>query len=231
MDTNLTNRITMQKTTAAYMDANTAIWSPMAPMQTAMETYKQNLSAIDDAAQKQQTPSGATEDKAAARDDLEDVAFLMCEALGALAHAAGDHDLIALTDVTQSTFSRAADDELSSLAATILSAADTRKTELATLQMTQANIDELDQALQRFNASKTNPRMKIGERSARGESLEALVRDNQEFLRKQIDRLVNLFSRTHPDFVAGYRKARVIVDRAATHASSKPKDDTPPAPQ
>ena len=90
----------------------------------------------------------------------------------------------------------------------------------------------MDQALQRFNASKTNPRMTIAERSARGESLEALVRDNQEFLRKQIDRLVNLFSRTHPDFVAGYRKARVIVDRAATHAAPKaPGDTTPPAAQ
>jgi len=58
------------------------------------------------------------------------------------------------------------------------------------------------------------------------------VRDNQEFLRKQIDRLVNLFGRTHPDFVAGYRKARVIVDRAATHTVSKTAGDTtPPAAQ
>ena len=232
MDTNLTNRITMQKTVAAYLDTNTAIWSSMAPLQTAVQQYKQNLVAIDEAAQKQQTPSGATEDKAAARDALEDVAFLMCEALGAMAHAADDHDLIALTNATQSTFSRASDDELSNLAASLLSAANAHKTELTTFQVTQANIDELDQALQRFNASKTNPRMTIAERSARGESLEALVRDNQEFLRKQIDRLVNLFSRTHPDFVAGYRKARVIVDRAATHAAPKaPGDTTPPAAQ
>jgi hypothetical protein len=222
----------MQKTVAAYLDINTAIWSPMAPMQTAVQQYKQSLVAIDDAAQKQQTPSGATEDKAAARDALEDVAFLICEALGAMAHASGDHDLIALTNVTQSTFVRATDDELSNLAASLLSAANAHKTELTTFQVTQANIDELEQALQSFNASKSNPRMTIAERSVRGESLEALVRDNQEFLRKQIDRLVNLFSRTHPDFVAGYRKARVIVDRAATHASPKPTDHlTPPAVQ
>lgn len=230
MDTNLANRITMLKTTGAYLDANGTVWNSMAPMQAAVQTYKQKLVAIDDGTRKQQTPSGATEEKAAARDALEDVAFLMCEAIGAMAHVSGDHDLLALSNATQSTFRRASDDELSNLAAGILSAASAHKSELAAFEVTQANIDELDQALQRFNASKSNPRMAIAERSARGDSLEAQVRDAQDFLRNQIDRLVNLFRRSNPEFVAGYRNARVIVDRAATHSTAKPAASVKPPP-
>ena len=229
MDTNFANRITMLKTTGAYLDANSTIWNLMAPMQAAVQTYKPKLVSIDDATRKQQTPSGATEEKAAARDALEDVAFLMCEAIGAMAHVSGDHDLLALSNATQSTFRRAADDELSNLAANILTAANAHKSELATFQVTQANIDELDQALQTFNTSKSNPRMAIAERSARGDSLEEQVRDAQEFLRNQIDRLVNLFRRSNPEFVAGYRNARLIIDRAATHSTAKPAGSTTPS--
>ena len=38
-------------------------------------------------------------------------------------------------------------------------------------------------------------------------------------LTSRIDRLVNLFVRTHPTFVSGYRSVRVIVDRAATRTT------------
>lgn len=48
-------------------------------------------------------------------------------------------------------------------------------------------------------------------------------------LRERIDRMVNLFGRTHPDFVAGYDSARVIVDQAASHAAPKAHVSTPPA--
>src|SRR6185369_13046706 len=45
--------------------------------------------------------------------------------------------------------------------------------------------------------------------------------------RNRIDPMVNLFRRSESKFVAAYRSARVVVDRPATHAPSKPP--TPPA--
>jgi hypothetical protein len=55
------------------------------------------------------------------------------------------------------------------------------------------------------------------------------LRDTNDLLRNQLDRLVNLFRRSNPDFVAAYRGARVIVDRAATHEVAKPKVGPTPA--
>jgi len=110
----------------------------------------------------------------------------------------------------------------------VLSEANARKTDLATLHVTQANLDELDHALKTFNTTKASPRTATAERMAQTESLPGLIRDASGILRNQIDRLVNLFRRSNADFVAGYRGARVIVDRAASHAT-KPAASSPPS--
>jgi hypothetical protein len=86
------------------------------------------------------------------------------------------------------------------------------------LGLTQANLDELEQALREFNASKNEPRLATTERATQTETLPGLIRDASVMLRQEIDRLVNLFGRSHPNFVTGYRAARVIIDRTATHA-------------
>jgi len=225
-----TNRVTMYKTTIAVLDENNAIWNPMAPFADAVTRLKNKVSAIDTAAQKQETPTGATLDKAGARDALEDVLFLACEALRVLAHTSNDHDLLALTDITRSGIDKLDVEGLSNRATLVLAQANARKTELATLQVTQANIDELSQALQDYNEVKAGPRQATVERMVQTESLSTLTREVNGILRNEIDPMVNLFSRTHPLFVSNYRAARVIIDRAATRSAAKAAaPGTPPA--
>lgn len=228
METEQTNRITMFKTVDAYLDSHNSVWSGMAAMAAADQQLKNKIGAIDIAAQKQETPTtGATRDKAAARDALEDVLFLTCEALAVLGHTADDHDLLALTALSPSNLGRLDDEELSNRATNVLAKANSRKTDLAAFNVTQANLDEFDQALQDFKAAKAKPRTATAERAAQTESLPSLIRDTSGILRNEIDRLVNLFRRTNPDFVAGYRTARAIVDRAASHKGTTPSG-TPP---
>jgi hypothetical protein len=221
MNTNQTNRTTMFKTVSAYLDGNIAVWRGMAPLAAAVLEFKDKIAEIDAAAQKQETPQGATEDKEEAREALDDVLFLTCEALGVLGHTGSDHDLSAVASVTPSELSRMTEDELSRRAESVLAAANTRKTELEPLQVTQANLDELNQSLQDFNTSKTNPRKAAVDRRTQTQSLTNLIREASTILRERIDRMVNLFGRTNPDFVSGYEGARVIVDRAASHAGPK----------
>lgn len=217
MEVKLTNRVTMIKTTGAYMAEKNAVWNTMTPLQAAMTELDAKIVEIDTAAQQHETPDGATVDKAEARDALEDVTFLACEALSVLAHDAGDNDLAALTRVTRTTLDRMSAEELSNRAAAVLAQANTHKTELAPLQVTQANLDELNGALTKFNATKAGPRTATADRAVLTESLPRLVREATDILRNKVDPMVNLFSRSNPDFVAGYENARVIIDRAATH--------------
>ena len=229
MTNDQTNRVTMFKTTIGVLDENNSIWSTMIPFADAVTRLKSKVSAIDTAAQKQETPTGATQYKAGARDALEDVLFLMCEALGVLAHTSRDQDLLALTDITRNGIDKLDVEALSHRATTVLAQANAHKTELATLQVTQANIDELSQALQAYNETKSGPRQATAARMVQTEALETLVREANEILRNEIDRMVSLFSRTHPQFVSNYQAARVIVDRAASHATARAATPTTPS--
>ena len=228
MNTELTNRVTMLKTVSAYMEEKKTVWNTMAPLQTAMTDFDAEVAQIDTAAQMHETPNGATVDKADARDTLEDVTFLACEALSVIAQTAGDNDLAALTRVTRTTLDRMSAEELSNRATSVLAKANAHKTELQPLQVTQANIDELNDALTEFNAAKAGPRTATAARAALTEALPKRVKAATDILRNRVDPMVNLFTRSNPDFVAGYENARAIVDRAATHkAKAAAAPETP----
>lgn len=231
MNNKHTNRVAMIRTTREYLVQTNSIWNSMTPFAAAFAELTTKLSDIDGAARKQETPSGATADKAAARDQLEEVTFLACSALCVLAHNANDNGLLALCDLSRSALGEMDEQTLSNRAANVLVAANARKTELATLQVTQANLDEFTGALAEFNEAKTGPREATATRKVQTESLRRLIQEAIDILRNKIDRMVELFGRTHPDFVAGYENARVIVDRAATHATAKAAGGqvTPPA--
>lgn len=229
MDRRQTNRITMSKTTALNLRDFQSVWSGMPLFVDAVQRLNDLIDSVDDAAQSQEIPiTGAAVDKASARDALEDVLFLVCEALGILGHRGHDSDLVALVALTPATLHRLGDEELSNRAATILDRANARKTELATLQVTQANMDELTQALADFNTSKQKPREAVAVRSAETGVIPGLIRQISDLLRNEIDPMVNLLRRTDSRFVRAYRGARVIVDRAATHASPTPPTPPPP---
>jgi hypothetical protein len=230
MTNDQTNRVTMYKTTIGVLDDNNAIWNTMTPFADAVTRFKNKVSAIDTAAQKQETPTGATQGKAGARDALEDVLFLMCEALGVLAHTSNDQDLLALTDITRSGIDKLDVEALSNRATLVLAQANARKTDLAILQVTQANIDEMSQALQDYNEAKAGPRQATTARMVQTESLSTLIREANDILRNEIDRMTNLFGRTHPQFVSNYQAARVIIDRAATRTTTKPAQPVAPPP-
>ena len=222
MDTRETNKVTMHKTVDAFLDKSNSIWNDMAPFVNATQRLKANLAAIDAAVQKQEAPSGAGAGKAAAREALEDAAFLMAQALSVLGHTSSDHELKARVALSRSDFDHLGDEELSHRANIILDEVNARKTELAAFNITQARIDDFSQALQAFNNAKTLPRTTVAARAAKTQSIPVLLRDNDSILRNELDPLVNLFQPTHPEFVAGYRAARVIVDRAASHATATP---------
>ena len=231
MDQVQTNRITMFKTVAAVLAQHNSVWNSMAPMVSAVQQFKDQIGAIDEMALKQETPTtGAADEKAAAREALRGDLFLTCEALSVLAHTSNDHNLLALADVTPTDLRKLGDEELSRRAISVLAKANTMKTELAPLMVTQANLDELDQALQAFQLTKETPRTVVANRVAQTTSLPSLINDANNILRNHIDRLVNLVGRSNSEFVAGYRSARVIIDRKASH-STPPNPNSPATPK
>jgi len=107
MNQTQTNRGTMFKTTVAVLKDNQPVWSGTALFVTAVQDFINVITAIDQSAQTQETPTiGAAVDKHSARESLEDVLFLTCQALGVIGHNAADNDLVALVDLTPSSVHR-----------------------------------------------------------------------------------------------------------------------------
>ena len=223
-----TNRVTMYKTVAVVLDENNEVWNGMPLFAEAVQQFKDKLQAIDATAERQETSMhGAAGERTEARETLEDVLFLTCEALGVLADMSGDHELEDLADLRPSKISQLDNEELSHRATAVLASANEKKTELAGLQMTQANLDELDQALRTFDGAKSRPRSALVERGVQTQSLSTLIDEATNILRARLDRMVNLFRRTDPEFVQGYRRARVIVDRTGRRAAQSEEGTQP----
>ena len=222
MELKQTNRVRMFTAVIAVADQFQAVWSTMAPFAAAFHRFEDKVQAVNDAAQKQGTATaGASLDRENARDALEDVLFLICQALKVLAHQANDNELRTLTDVSSSSLHVMNDVELENLANTIKAQTVARAAQLATLQVSAGNLAELATAIDNFKEVKSAPRAATANRVAHTGALSQLIREASDVLRNELDPMVNLFVRTNPEFVAAYRAARVIVDRTGNR-SSKP---------
>jgi len=225
MDLKQTNRVRMFTAVIAVAEQFQAVWNTMAPFAAAFHRFEDKVQAVNDAAQKQGTATaGASLDRENARDALEDVLFLICQALKVLAHQANDNELRTLTDVSSSSLHVMNDVELENLANTIKAQTVPRAAQLATLQVSAGNLAELATAIDDFHEVKSAPRAATANRVAHTGALSQLIREASDVLRNELDPMVNLFGRTNPEFVAAYRAARVIVDRTGNRS-------TKPAPQ
>jgi hypothetical protein len=96
----------------------------------------------------------------------------------------------------------------------VISGATMHLAALAPYGVTSGMITAITTARGEFADVVNDPRSAIVERKAHTQSVPAIVRDvKTRILRGQLDRLMNRFRLTNPTLYAGYRAARVIVDR------------------
>lgn len=94
----------MFDTTISFLDDNNTVWSGMSAFADAVTRAKTAVTAVDTAADKQQTPTtGIAADKADARNDLEVKTLVIASQLSALAAKNGDNDLGAQVELTKSS--------------------------------------------------------------------------------------------------------------------------------
>lgn len=218
---------TMFQTTLNFLDANNSIWSGTAAFADAVTRAKNGATAIDTAADTQETPtSGVTGDKAQARNELEEQVLAIADQLSALAVKNGDNDLAAKVEMTKSSLDKMTANQLEQTAERVASLANDNIAALADFDVAAADVTALNTALAAFSTIKDSPRQAAVGRKAQTQSLPQLIADVRSIFRNEIDKLVTKKKKANPDFYAGYFAARIILNRAATHAAPK----SPPAP-
>ena len=227
MDRDFTNRTDMQNTVAAYMAANNSIWNILPAMNVTVGELSDNNAAIADKIGKQSAPiTGAADEKTQVRTGFEEKILEIADQLSALAALNNDPNLAAQVELTLSGLDKLDVDILEETGKRISTLANAHIAALADYGITAADVTALDNLTTQFHGVKNAPRTAIAGRKGETVTLPGLGSKNTSLLRNRLDKQMTKFKKSHPEFYAGYRTARVIVDRGGGNATPP----TPPAP-
>jgi hypothetical protein len=214
---------TMFESSLKVLDTNKALWDIRAGFVDAVTRAHDGTAAVRGMIGKQQTPTtGVTEDKDAARTDLEDQLIVIADQVAAYAAKIGDHDLGAQVEMTRSSMDRLSESDLLQTAKRVADSANSKLTALEDYDVTAAEITALNDARTKFEGMKGSPRDAVVGRKVATMSLPAGIVSVRSIFRNEIDKMMTAFRRTNPDFYNAYFTARIIVNHAATKKPATP---------
>jgi hypothetical protein len=131
----------------------------------------------------------------------------------------GDPALAAQVEMTRSSLDRLPASDLVQTAQRVVDAAEANLAARAPWGVTDANKDELKEALDLFANKKESTREAVVGRKVETLSLPETIGSVRSIFRNEIDKLMTAFRKPEPDFYKAYFAARTIVNRAATRAA------------
>ncbi len=224
------NRIEMGNTVSAYMDRNKSIFGGNNAMKDTVADVNASLGRIAEKIGKQRAPTtGATQDKAQVRLSFEEKILEVADQLSALAEKNKNANLAAQVEMTLSSLDKLADDDLETAGKRVSGLATANLAALADYGIMQADVTALDSVTTQFHGVKSAPRTAIAGRAGETDTLPDELSVLTSILRNRLDKQMTRFKKSHPEFYAGYRSARVIVDRGGS-GPDKPVPTPPPGP-
>ena len=225
------NRTEMFSTVSAYLDRNKALYTGIKAVNDTVVALNSAIARIADKMRRQQTPTaGATDEKAQVRLGFEEKILETADQLAALADAKKDMNLAAQVELTLSALDKLADDDLEETGKRVSALAVTNLALLADYGIVQADVTALDALTTKFHGAKSAPRAAIAGRAGETETLPVEISNTTSLLRNRLDKLMTRYKKTQPEFYAGYRSARVIVDRGGSGGGAPTPPTPPPAP-
>ena len=217
----------MQGVTLGVLDANTTIWQTNAAFSAARNQLDTGIKYVDSLQTTQAgVTTGVTEDKTTVRQRLAAAAVIVAGAVAAYADSQNNHELFAKVDFTAADLKHGAEEKCQTNCTNILQAGkDNLAALVANNTLAQSDLDTLETESDAFGTILTKPRQaKAGTKSATNQ-LPAALLANDRTLERQLDKLMEKYRVSNPDYYQKYQVARIIVDIGAH--PSKPTTATP----
>jgi hypothetical protein len=219
------NRLQMWKQVSRYLTLHQSVWSGNRPFSAAVAALQASITAADAAINGQTTTStGLTADKEA----LEAIAIarvvIIARSAKVLALDTGDNALLAAVSYNKSSLMRLPGAELMQRLRSIVAAAQAKGSQLGEYGVSPEAFTAADNAIAAYEQAAPAPREAIAGKSAVSAGIPAIMKAGRMALEK-LDNLVHIFDAASPQFSAGYKAARVIVDAGRRHDPAA----TPPA--
>lgn len=217
----------MFETVDANFHRNHDIWSGMPAFVDAVSRTEAGIAVIRQH-QADQVETGDAEEKQNARDAAEKLLVRIGSQLSALAAKNNDPILGAKVNFDKSTLDKMAVSDLLTTANTVQTEATVNAAILASnYSITAADLTALGAAIPALAGLKDAPRLAIADQRVATLSLPGAISYVRGILRHEIDKMMEIFKDSQPDFYASHFTARVIIDRTGTHAAKKPATPAP----
>jgi len=218
--------------TLGVIDNFKSLWQAIVAFATARDDLAAAIDNIRAQELKQSTSTtGVTQDKRTLRGAMCLRAAMVGGAVAAYADKQNHHELFAAVDFSAPDLMHQSEEECVTHCTAILKAGTDNLAALTPANhLAQADLDDLKAKIDAFNAALERPRQtKAGTKSATDQLPEALAAADR-IAERQLDRLMERFRLTNPDFYSAYQVARVIVDAGGGSTTTTPPTPTP-APQ
>lgn len=222
MNANQKAKVNMVKTIVEYCDENTAIIAAVAAFVSALSQVKAKLAVLDENEQFTAVPiTGIAADKNDRRKTMTGFGFDVSEMLYAYASSTDNKTLKAEVDYPMSAFTRMRDSEIAVVCRTIYDRGVENVDAAKDFGINTDLLADFLTAIEAYEASLTKPRTAIGKRKTHKANIAELIREIDEILTNQMDKMMSKFRTTHPDFYETYFNLREIIDPTTTHTQLK----------
>ena len=221
------NKLTMYEAVVNLLDSNTAKIASLTALTDLLTDFKDRVAEIkekDLLANTAKTGNAAA--KASDRTALTEDAITIAAALFALGSATGDDRLKELAAYNKSKFKSLRDTQLAIDVTNIKNLADANAAQLTGYGITAPMIAALDTKLTAFNASMGARETGADISTAAFGQLELKFKEADALLKEQMDKIMEVFRNSDPQFYNEYKNSREIADLGVRHR----EEETPEEP-
>jgi hypothetical protein len=190
----------------------------------AHNAFKAKLSAlITTVTAELQIITGIATDKTTLKKNLAQTTADICNLISAYASATNNNTLLAAVSFPYSDIVRIKDDKIHEFCQNIYGLASTNATALVPYGITTGMLSAFQQAITDYATIVPKPKSAKAAKAAYTKSIKTQMKDIDDLLKKQLDKLLTAFKATKSDFYNTFRAGRVIIDPSTTVTQIKGK--------
>jgi flagellar biosynthesis regulator FlaF len=206
-------RVKMFDAVLLYFKANTLTVDSLPAFKAAVTRFRDKVAALKhEAESKKIITSGITDNKERQRKDLCRSMAMLAGSAFSYAAEAGKEELQAEMKYTERSLLRLTETNLVLVCRRVLSLVPAYMAQLADYGVTLPQVNMLTEAVSTYESAIPATRSAISNRAQAGDETARLLSEADKIMRNSIDKLVLQFESTKPDFYAGFKRHRIIVD-------------------
>jgi len=202
--------------------AFSGVWSLIAAFVQAFAGFESGISKINTAIETQEKDvTGVSENKKKLKLKLVDKAIEIAGALLAFASDSDNKELKSGVNISRSELENAADSSALNHCRFIFNQAASLQATLADYGLKASDISEFQALISGFEKSIASPRIAITSRKSATNDLVGLFANCDDILKNKMDKLIEKFKVSNPDFYKQYFDARIIIERGLHHSKKE----------